>query len=94
MAFQIIATAPTSYQISSLRAFNLDTKKNGNGSFTGTLLFDSEDLAKDHLKKRAKMYNDEDSNGTEEALTEMHESINVFGTLTLDTVTAHIEEIE
>lgn len=94
MAFKITATAPTTYQLSSLRAFNLDTKKNGNGSHSGELTFESKDAAMEHLIKRADMYNDQDPEGTEERLAEMYNDINQFGQLTLDAVTAHIEVVE
>jgi hypothetical protein len=91
--FQITATAPTTYQYSSLSAFNLDNKKNGNGSHTGTLRFETEDKAKEYLKKRADMYNSEDPEGTEERLAEMYNDIDQHGFLTLDAVTARIEEL-
>jgi hypothetical protein len=93
MSFQITATAPTTYQISSLSAFNLNNKKNGNGSHTGTLDCETEKEAKEYLKKRADMYNSEDPEGTEEKLSEMYNSIDQYGMLTLDAVTARIEEI-
>lgn len=94
MTFQISATAPTAYQLNSLRAFNLDTKQNGNGSISGTLDFESEDEAKKYLKNRAAMYNDGDPEGTEEKLATMYDRIEKFGSLTLDAVTAHINEVE
>lgn len=93
MSFKITATAPTSYQISSLRAFNLDVTKNGNGSHTGEQTFETKEAAEQHLIKRADMYNDQDPEGTEEKLAEMHNDIKKYGCLTLDAVTAHIEEI-
>lgn len=90
--FKITATAPTTYQLSSLRAFNLDTKKNGNGSITGELAFETKEEAEQHLIKRADMYNDQDPEGTDEKLAEMHNDIKKYGHLTLDAVTARIEE--
>ena len=89
----IIATAPTAYQLNSLRAFNLNDKRNGNGSFTGSLEFGDEEKAKEYLRKRAEKYNDEDPCGTEERLADMMKDIE-YGCLTLDAVTARIETIE
>lgn len=84
----ITATAPTAYQYSSLSSFNLDVQKNGNGSFTGTKEFDSKEDAKEYLKERADMYFD-----SEAEINEAHEEIKK-GYLTLDAVTARIEEVE
>lgn len=92
MTYAITATAPTSYQINSLRAFNLDVKKNGNGSFTGELAFETKEEAEQYLIKRADIYNDQDPDGTEERLTEMYNDIKQNGSLTLDAVTARIKE--
>lgn len=84
----IKATAPTSYQLNSLRAFNLDGK-----GMTRTMTFSSEEEAKEYLRSRADKYNDEDPNGTEERLADMYADIE-HGCLTLDAVTARIEESE
>lgn len=92
MTYTIKATAPTAYQFSSLSAFNLNTTKNGNGSHSGELAFDSRDAAEQHLIKRADIYNDQDPEGTEERLAKMYNDIKQYGRLTLDAVTAHIEE--
>lgn len=59
MTHRIVATAPTVYQSRSLSHFNLNTKKNGNGSFTGTMDFYSEEDAKDFLVNRAELYYDD-----------------------------------
>lgn len=91
MKFQIEATAPTSYQLRSLRAFQLEDNNNGNGSHTGRLFFDSEEEAKQYLMIRAEKYNDEDPNGSFERLSEMYGDIE-RGALTLDAVTAYISE--
>ena len=93
MSYKITATAPTTYQFNSLRAFNLDTKKNGNGSHTGELTFESKEVAEQYLIKRADIYNDQDPEGTKERLAEMYNDIKHYGRLTLDAVTARIEEI-
>lgn len=86
MKYIITATAPTSYQLNSLRAFNL----NGTG-MTRTMEFGSEEEAKDYLKTRADKYNDEDPCGSEERLEEMYSDIE-SGSLRLDAVSAYIEE--
>ena len=91
--YTINATAPTTYQLQSLRAFGIGADKNGNGSYTGQKDFETEVEAKEYLKSRAAMYNDEDPEGTEERLAGMYDSIEQFGSLTLDAVTAHIQQI-
>ena len=88
--FKVVATAPTSYQTQSLRAFGMDVKKNGNGSFTSEQVFDSEEEAKEYLSDRAKSYYDE----FEGQATEHLEEIQNIGYLTIDAVTARIEEVE
>ena len=88
--FKVIATAPTSYQIQSLRAFGMEVKKNGNGSFTGKQIFDSEEEAKKYLVTRAEMYYDE----YEGQVTEHLQGIETVGCLNIDAVTATIEEVE
>jgi hypothetical protein len=93
MKVTIKATAATAYQVSSLSAFNIGAKKNGNGSFSGHKEFDSEEAAKEYLKSSADKYNDEDPEGTDERLADMYADIE-HGQLTLDAVTAHIEEVE
>lgn len=92
MIFQIEATAPTSYQLRSLRAFQLKENNNGNGSHTGILFFESEEEAKQYLMTKADKYNDEDPNGSFEKLSEMYGDIE-RGALTLDAVTAYISEL-
>ena len=89
----IKATAPTVHQLNSLTAFGMSYKKNMGGSFTATQEFDSEEEAKEYLKKRAEKYNDEDPNGSEEKLADMMSDIE-RGALTLDAVTGYIEEVE
>jgi hypothetical protein len=94
MTYTINATAPTAYQFNSLKAFGMGYQKNGNGAFLASQSFDTEEEAKDYLKGRAAMYNDEDPCGSEERLSDMYDSIGRFGSLTLDAVTAHISEVE
>ena len=90
MTHRITAIAPTSYQKRSLSFFNLNEKKNGNGSFTGTMDFYSEQDAKEYLITRAEMYYDD----YEGQVTEHIEDIERCGILTIDAVTARIVEIE
>lgn len=93
MTYTINATAPISYQLQSLRAFGIGADKNGNGSFYGEKEFETEKEAKEYLKSRADMYNDEDPAGSDERLADMYNSIEKYGSLTLDAVTAHIEKV-
>ena len=89
--YRIIATAPTVYQLSSIRAFGLPVVKQPNGSFIAEMGFASKDEAIDYLKERAWEYNNQDGAG-EAALNEMYEEIE-NGALSLDAVTATIEAI-
>ena len=91
---RISATAPTTYQLQSLRHFGMEVKKNGNGSYTAHQDFDTEDEAKEYLKSRAQMYFDGNSDNDEANLIEAFDSIENYGVLTLDAVTGRIEEIE
>lgn len=88
----IKAMAPTSYQTQSLRAFGMDIKKHGNGSYSSTQEFPDVESAKEYLRHRAEVYTEKDCNMME--LQQMHDEIDNFGQLTLDAVTAHIEEVE
>jgi hypothetical protein len=90
MTHRITATAPTVYQKRSLSFFNLNEKANGNGSFTGTMDFSSEEEAKEYLITRAEMYYNEYEGQVDEHI----DDINNYGYLTIDAVTAKIEEIE
>jgi hypothetical protein len=88
LKFKITATAPTSYQYSSLTKFNLDKKENANGSITGQRIFDTKEEAKQYLIDRAKRYYDEYEGQVDEHL----EDIENYDCLTIDAVTARIEE--
>lgn len=88
--FKITATAPTAYQYNSLSRFGMNIKKRGNGSFTSEQVFDSEEEAKAYLVERAERYYDEYEGQVDEHL----EDIEKYGQLTIDAVTAHIEEVE
>lgn len=94
MTYSINATAPTVYQLNSLRAFGMGFEKNPNGSFYASKEFETKDEAKEYLKSRALMYNDEDPCGSEDRLAEMYDSIDNFGNLTLDAASAQINEVE
>ena len=88
--FKISATAPTAYQYNSLSRFGMKIKKNGNGSFSSEQLFDSEEEAKDYLVERAERYYGEYEGQVDEHLQE----IKKYGMLTIDAVTARIDEVE
>lgn len=90
---RITATAPTAYQLQSLRHFGMEVKKHGIG-FTAHQDFDTEDEAKEYLEQRAQMYFDGNSDNDEQDLIEAFDSIEKHGVLTLDAATAGIEEIE
>lgn len=92
MKTTIKATAPTAYQLNSLRYFGMGFNKHLNGSYSASMEFDSEEDAKEYLKGRAEQYNDQDPDGNDERLSNMYEQIEL-GVLTLDAVTARIEEI-
>lgn len=88
--FKIAATAPTSYQYNSLSRFGMTIKKNGNGSFSSEQVFDSEEEAKAYLVERAERYYDEFEGQVDEHL----QDIEKYGMLTIDAVTARIDEVE
>jgi hypothetical protein len=90
LKFKVIATAPTSYQYSSLAKFNLDKKENANGSITGDRIFDTKEEAKLYLIDRAKRYYDEYEGQVDEHL----EDIENYECLTIDAVTARIEDVQ
>jgi hypothetical protein len=88
--FKITATAPTVYQIQSLRHFGMNVKENGNGLFSSEQIFDSEEAAKAYLVERAEKYYDEFEGQVQEHL----EDIKKYGMLTIDAVTARIDEVD
>ena len=91
---RITATAPTSYQLQSLRHFGMEIKKHLHGSYFSTQDFDTEKEAKEYLKTRAEMYFDGNSDNDEVNLIDALDSIEKRGVLTLDAVTADMEEVE
>ena len=94
MAIRITATAPTAYQLQSLRHFGMEIKKHPHGSYFSTQDFDTEKEAKEYLKTRAEMYFDGNSDNDEVNLIEALDSIEKHGVLTLDAVTSGMEEVE
>ena len=91
---RITATAPTSYQLQSLRHFGMEIKKHLHGSYYSTQDFDTEKEAKEYLKTRAEMYFDGNSDNDEVNLIDELDSIEKRGVLTLDAVTSCMEEVE
>ena len=91
---RITATAPTSYQLQSLRHFGMEIKKHLHGSYYSTQDFDTEKEAKEYLKTRAEMYFDGNSDNDEVNIIDALDSIEKRGVLTLDAVTADMEEVE
>ena len=91
---RITATAPTSYQLQSLRHFGMEIKKHLHGSYFSTQDFDTEKEAKEYLKTRAELYFDGNSDNDEVNLIDALDSIEKRGVLTLDAVTADMEEVE
>jgi hypothetical protein len=87
--FKITATAPTTYQLQSLRLFGLNVKSYANGSHVGEEVFTTEQEAKDFLIKRAEMYFE-----SENELNEAISDIENYGSLRMDAVCASIEEVE
>lgn len=87
--FKITATAPTSYQIGSLRLFGLNVKSYPTGSHVGEEVFDTEEEAKAFLTKRAEMYFEE-----ENELNDAISSIQKYGSLRMDAVSGSIDEFE
>ena len=90
MKVQLTATAPTSYQLQSLRglAGSFPTTQNPDGSFELVATFATRADALQHLKDRAyRLYDDRTE--YREAIAE----INRYNMLTYDCLTAHIERI-
>jgi len=86
---RIIAVAPTAYQSMSLSKFCLNNKKMFDGSIVGTMDFFSEEEAKQYLMDRAYKYYDDSGYEVDPHL----ETIEKFGILNIDAVTARIVEI-
>lgn len=87
MKTRIKATAPTVYQLGSLRAFNLDNQKSAGGAYIGWSDFATKKEARAYLRDRAVLYYEHGSK-LREALRDVNRGI-----LTLDAVTAYCEPI-
>lgn len=87
----ITAKAATGYQLNSLGFLNMDGKQYPDGSYRAWKEFKTRREAGDYLRTRAKIYNDKTGQGEKE-LREMLADIRK-GYLTMDAVTAYIEEI-
>ena len=88
MTHKITAIAPTSHQLGSLMLFGMGFQKKADGSFTAKKQFDSVEEASDYLRSRAELYCENDRE-----LNDAIDDIVNNGCLTLDAVTAQIEEI-
>jgi len=87
--FKITATAPTTYQLQSLRLFGLNVKSYANGSHVAEEFFNTIEEAKAFLIKRAEMYFE-----SEYELNEAISDIENYGSLRMDAVCGSIEKIE
>jgi hypothetical protein len=87
--YKVIATAPTIYQLTSVRQFGSPIISHGNGSHIFVQSFETEEEAKEYLKHRASLYYD-----TEAELDEAMYDIDEYGSLSIDAVTASIERVE
>ena len=75
----------------AISAFGMPVKKHLDGSFSAEQEFASKDEAKAYLKSRAHSWYDS-HNTTDDELSEMLDQIGKYESLTLDAVTASIEE--
>ena len=90
MKYQVKATAPTTYQLQSVRLFGSPIKSNMDGSHTfKSEIFDTEQEAKDYLIERAEMYFEND-----DELQEAINDINEYSSLSMDAATGGVYEVE
>ena len=90
MKYQVKATAPTSYQLQSVRLFGSPIKSNMDGSHTfKSEFFDTEQEAKEYLIERAEMYFEND-----DQLQEAIDEINEYGSLDMDAASGGVYEVE
>jgi len=90
MKYQVKATAPTSYQLQSVRLFGSPIKSNIDGSHTfKSELFDTEEEAKDYLIERAELFFEND-----DQLQEAIDEINEYGSLSMDAASGEVYEVE
>lgn len=83
--YKVTAVAPTSYQFSSMLSFGMPYR-NQFGRFIAEQEFDTEEEAKEYLRKRAEIILEA------EEIAEAFHDIEMYGMLTLDAVTATIVE--
>jgi len=88
MKVSINATAPTVYQLNSLSAFGMGNKKNGNGSYSASMEFQTMKEAKEYLVSRANNYFE-----CPKELREAKREIRLYGCLQLDAVQATINRL-
>ena len=88
MKTQITATAPTNYQLRSIRAFCMPVTKQPNGSYKAIKEFNSKKDAIKFLKDRAQICF-ESNNEFKAAISDML----AYNQMTIDAVTAYIETI-
>lgn len=90
MKYQVKATAPTTYQLQSVRLFGSPIKSNMDGSHTfKSEIFDTEQEAKDYLIERAELFFENDYQ-----LQEAIDEINEYGSLSMDAASGGVYEVE
>lgn len=87
MKVTISAIAPTTYQLNSLRAFGMGINKNGNGSYSASLDFETMKEAKEYLVDRANNYFEDPKE-----LSAAKREIRLYGCLQIDAVQARIDK--
>lgn len=87
MKVKIIASAPTTYQLTELNYFNLNKIESELSGIHAEKEFSSTEKAKEHLRTIAEEYFE-----TEKECNSAFSQIENYGTLTLDAITATIEE--
>ena len=86
---KITASIPTSHTMNALSMFGLHNTTHMDGSISGELEFNSIDEAKAHLKSRAEMHLDSESE-----LNDAFNEIDNHNYLRLSDVTADIEDVQ
>jgi len=85
---KVIAIAPTSYQLKSVRNFGSEVTSLKNGSHVFEKFFETEKKAKEYLIVRAELYFEEESK-----LENAIEEIEKYGSVRLDAVKGSIEDV-
>ena len=86
--YQVISKISTHHTLGHLYNFGLNVKAHGNGAYTGTLHFETEEEAKEHLRSRADVLAED-----EDDLKDKYADIE-NGYLRHDAATANIEQVE